>query len=521
MTDAAPNVAQLNSEQQSALATYTAVTNQGHADAVALLQRSQWNVQVILPYKTPLQLSDVTQIAIAKFFDGEGPDLVEEARAAQASPPPPTTSPRRETLLNGFTTSPRTRTPAQNTPAPRIIPQPRDQGNYIPPAFLLILLTPFNLLTGLVGKTFSLIGFTLSFIPRLLPGLFVQRPSPRIRSGRRPLSPRDTAARFAREFEEDYGQHSLQFFDGGYATAYDLAKKELKYLLVVLLSPEHDDTSAFVRDVLLSPEVTNFVNSKGDLLIWAGNVQDSEAYQISSALNGSKFPFAALVAHAPQVSSTAMSTIARISGLTTPSSFTSQLQRAIEQHSPQLSRVRSQRNEQQASRNIRDEQNSAYERSLAQDRERVRQRREAEAAESRATEAARVQAESQAQEAQRKEQWQKWRAQNLSAEPAAEVKDASRVSIRLPSGERLIRKFSPSARIEEVYAFVECHEHLPSDDSTSASKPAGYRHKYEFRLVSPMPRVVYDADAGESVGEGIGRSANLIVESITEAEEDD
>ena len=46
MTDAAFDPARLTGDQQTALATYTAVTNQDPSDAVALLQRSEWNVQV-------------------------------------------------------------------------------------------------------------------------------------------------------------------------------------------------------------------------------------------------------------------------------------------------------------------------------------------------------------------------------------------------------------------------------------------------------------------------------------------
>jgi hypothetical protein len=42
---------QLSEAQQLALETYTAVTNQDREQAIALLERSQWNVQVcrILP----------------------------------------------------------------------------------------------------------------------------------------------------------------------------------------------------------------------------------------------------------------------------------------------------------------------------------------------------------------------------------------------------------------------------------------------------------------------------------------
>ena len=403
-----------------------------------------------------------------------------------------------------------------------MVPQPESQKTYAPPLLLQIFLAPFNVLTRLVGGSFSLLGYFLSFIPRLLPGLFVRRSPPRIRSGRRPLSPRDTAARFAREFEEDYGTHSLHFFEGGYAQGYDLAKKDLKFLLVVLISPEHDDTSAFVQDTLLSQEVVEYINEhQSDLILWAGNVQDSEAYQVSTALNCSKFPSTALVAHTQQDSATSMSTIARITGPIPPSAFVAQLRRAIDQQAPALSRVRAQRSEQQATRNLREEQNSAYERSLAQDRERTRQRREAEAVQARAADEARTMAEAEQREAQNRERWRQWRAQSIAAEPGTEVKDTVRISIRMTSGERVVRRFEAQAGMEELYAFVECYDILQAGSPASVAKPENYQHSYRFHLVSPMPRVVYSIEAEGSIGSAIGRSGNLIVESIDTVDEEE
>ncbi|KAL9131341.1 MAG: hypothetical protein Q9217_000720 [Psora testacea] len=505
MSSSGSDPGQLTESQQLALGTYTSVTNQEPSAAIPLLQRSEWNVQ----------------IAIAKFFDGETPDPVAQAHEALHSRAA-TQSSRRETLLNGspsFQTSPNSPTREH---APRIVPRPESQWSYTPPLPFRILLTPFNVLTRFVGGSFSLIGYLLSVVPRLLPGVFDRHSQPRIRSGRRPLGPRDTAARFAREFEEDYGTHNLHLFEGGYAQAYDLAKKDLRFLLVVLISPEHDDTSMFVRETLLSPEVTEYVNEhQDDMILWAGNVQDSEAYQVSTALNCSKFPFAALLVHTPHDSSTSMSTIARITGLDPPSVFIAQLRKAIDQHTPALTRARAQRSEQQASRNLREEQNSAYERSLAQDRERARHRREAEAARARAAEEAQAKAAAAQKEAQMVEQWRKWRAQKLAPEPGPDVKDVTRLSIRMSSGERIVRKFPSQADLEELYAFIECHHLLQSDEQSATARPEAYEHTYRFRLVAPMPRTVYEVTTGGTIGSRIGRSGNLIVEPIDDAEDND
>ncbi|KAI4127483.1 MAG: hypothetical protein LQ347_004589 [Umbilicaria vellea] len=503
------DIGRLTESQQLALHTYTSVTDQEPSAAIPLLERSQWNVQ----------------IAIAKFFDGEAPDPVEEARAALASSPPPPEQFRREALLNGSSSFPRSSSSSDRDSAPRIVPQPENQTSYRPSLIFSILFTPFNILYRLLSGSLGLFGYLFPFIPRLLSKLSSTNPGASRRrntTGRKPLSPRDTASRFVREFEEEYGSHSLQFFENGYAQAYDLAKKDLKFLLVVLVSPEHDDTSTFIRETLLSQEVVDFIkNPQNNIILWAGSVQDSEAYQVSNALNCTKFPFAALIVHTPQDSSTSMSTVARITGLLPPSAFVARLQAAITQASGPLDRVRATRAEQQATRSLREEQNSAYERSLAQDRERARQRREAEAAQSRAEQEARSKAEAEERAARDLEQWKRWRSQSIPPEPEVDAKDVTRISIRMPSGERLVRKFAKHADIEELYAFVECYDLLQAEQSRStAGEPQGYDHTYKFRLVAPMPRMVYDIHDGGSLADRLGRSANLIVEPITEDDDE-
>lgn len=318
---------------------------------------------------------------------------------------------------------------------------------------------------------------------------------------------------------------TLPFQESGYAQAFDTAKRELKYLFVVLLSPEHDDTAPFVRETLLSTEVVDFIKDpQNEILLWAGSVQDSEAYQVASSLNVTKFPFVGLVVHTPSVSSTAMSIVARSSGPISPAELIGKLQNAIQQRSEELSRARSARQEQQASRSLREEQNSAYERSLAQDRERARQRREAEATKEREEREERERADAKARKANNVLQWRRWKAQTLPGEPSGDVKDAVRISLRLQSGERVVRKFRPEAKLDELYNFVDCYELLQGDESESEKEhqaPEGYEHEYGFQLVSPMPREVYDLGKGGTVRDRIGRSGNLIVEKVSQDDEDE
>ncbi|KAI9759691.1 MAG: hypothetical protein M4579_002168 [Chaenotheca gracillima] len=512
------DVGQLSESEQLALQQFTSVTDQGIEDAIPLLRRSQWNVQ----------------IAIAKFFDGETADPVAEA---QASLPPPRPSTQRETLLDGsssFASRPSTSNP-DIEPAPRIVPQPESDAAHRPPHILGIIFGLFNFTYRLLSSSFSFVSYIFPFLPRLLSSISSSQRlqggagSSRNTIGRRPLNPRDTAARFIREFEEDYGQHSLPFFENGYAQAHDLAKQELKFLLVVLLSPEHDDTASFVRETLLAPDVVEYIrNPENNVILWAGNVQDSEAYQVSTSLKCTKFPFAAVVTHTPQTSSAAMSTVGRIVGPTPPAAFLAKIREAISNYSEALDQARATRASRQAERNLREEQNSAYERSLAQDRERTRQKREAEAAKARVEEEEKAKQVAEAQEAQNLLRWKKWRSQSLPNEPTdpEETKSASRLSIRMPSGERVVRKFAAQAPMDDLYAFVECYDVTHPTEASDQEEvvdgpPSGYEHKYPFRLVSPIPRVVYEPDDQGGVGERIGRSGNLIVEAINEEDDPD
>ncbi|KAH0547843.1 hypothetical protein FGG08_000101 [Glutinoglossum americanum] len=506
MSDAKVDLGDLTESQQLALQQFTSMTDQDLESALPILQRSQWNVQ----------------IAIAKFFDGESSDPVADALASSSSAPPPRPAVHRETLINGSTSRPPTWTDSPNFhPAPRIVPQPEAQVTSRLSFILALLFTPFNILSRLLASSFGLFSHMFPFLPRLCAFLFfhssTRAGSLRSTSNRRSLNPRDTAARFIREFEEEYGSSEIPFLECGYAQALDRAQKNLEFLLVILISPEHDDTSSYVRETLLSPEVVDFIkNPQNNIIVWAGSVQDSEAYQVSTALNCTKFPFTALIAHTPRTGSTAMSAVARLAGPMPPATFIAKLQNSIAQCSEPLERVRVARATQQADRDLRASQNAAFERSLAQDRERTRLRREAEAAKELAEREARERAETEERRLRNLEQWRKWRAGLLRPEPGPDVKDATRVSLKMPSGDRVVRKFAPDTDVEELYAFVECYDSLNPGSASAdltVKQPENFEHNYGFRLIDPLPpRRVLDLETGGTVKDRIGRSANLFVE---------
>ncbi|KAI1433696.1 UBX domain-containing protein [Xylaria sp. CBS 124048] len=517
------DISQLSAEQQAALEQYIQVTAQDVKDAVPLLGRSQWNVQ----------------IAIAKFFDGEGPDPVAEAAAAQSHIPRQPL--RHENLQESFIQSAafngRPQPRERPDPAPRIVPQSTTTRRT--PFLLAIIFAPFHFGHRIVLTIFRMSVYIFGFLPlSLRPRAITTSMTTGFRGskGRRMLMPPDTAARFKREFEEEYGPNSLPFFEGGFAQALDLAKKELKFLLIVLMSPEHDDTEAYARDTLLVPEVVNFINDpENNIILWGGNVLDSEAYQVAAEYNCTKFPFSCLVCLTPKEGSTRMSIVKRLAGPLSASTYLAELQTTINKYAPDIMGVRAERTAQEVARNLRTEQDDAYERSLARDRARARERKEAEAAEAAKEKKALEEAEAAERLERQRQQWRRWRATTIKPEPdtSANSKEVVRIALMMPTTGRVVRRFSADTTVEELYAFVECYDifttnpelngedeknamqaDVDDDDyvNIQAENPEGYVHKYQFQIASPIPRVVYEPDENATLGDRIGRSGNLIVE---------
>jgi len=353
------------------------------------------------------------------------------------------------------------------------------------------------------------------------------------------LRPKETAERFRREFGEQYGdaaaEADLPFFQGGHAQALDKAKADLKFLLTVLISPEHDDTDSFVRDTLLSPEVATFLKDpSNNIILWVGSVLDSEAYQVAEQYNCQKFPFSCVVCLTPKEggsNSTRMSIVKRLVGSHTPAAYIAGIRAAMDRYGPDLNGVRHEREAAAMARNLRDEQDSAYERSLALDRERARQRREAAAAAEAAERRAREEAEQRERLKQQREQWIRWRAgvlREATAEPGPQVKEGVvRLALNFPvskGGERIMRRFPASLKVEELYAFVECYDLLETEDvedEKAPEKPEGYEHEYRFRIHSLMPREELEPSGEATLGQKMGRGGSLVVEDIVDEDEED
>ena len=431
-------------------------------------------------------------------------------------------------LADELANMPRRSRAPRTAPAPRVVPPA--PAIYRPPFLLAVLFAPFRASYRVMAGVLRSIFYLLSLLPApLRPRLLTtsMRKGLGNASERRALKPSDSAERFRREFEEEYGAHGLPLFQGGHAQALDAAKRDLKFLLTVVLSPEHDDTDGFVRNTLLAPEVVAFLNDPANnVLVWAGNVLDSEAWQVAREYMVTKYPFSCVICLTPKEGSTRMGTVKRLTGPMTAQSYLAGIQSAINKYAPDLNGVRAEREAQAVVRNLRDEQDSAYERSLARDRERARQKREAEAAAREAERKAREDEEAAERQAALRAQWRRWRATTVRPEPEAGAKGAVRLALVLPASwqlevPRVVRRFDGETTVEELYAFVECYDILHGheegqgeDGDKAAEKPDGYEHEYKFQIASVMPRETLEVSETVTIADKMGRGGNLVVEDV-------
>ncbi|KAH6590320.1 hypothetical protein BASA61_005316 [Batrachochytrium salamandrivorans] len=303
------------------------------------------------------------------------------------------------------------------------------------------------------------------------------------------------AVRFKEDFAMQYGLKSPQFYSGTYTQALNFAKREIRYVLAVLQSDEHDDTAVFCRETLASETFINFVSER-NLVVWGGNIQEAEAFKVGTVLGVTAYPFMALIA--PQGSR--MAAVHRFEGLMSTDRIISKLTRLFNRFDVLLAGARADRASHEAARNIRQQQDAAYQSSLLADQEKARkalEEQERERQEQLKQEQERLEVVS---KIERRKQYKLELAARMPLEPAVGEPNTTRLSIRLPSGERIIRRFKADDVVQLLWDFIETHDLQPLDLAT------------EFVIVSPYPRRVYRDMTMTLQEAGMLPSASVVVE---------
>ena len=323
------------------------------------------------------------------------------------------------------------------------------------------------------------------------------------------------------------------FFIGSYADALRSAKEQIKILAIILVSREHGDVERFKQNTLTDSDLVELL-SHDDFIIWGGDVREREAYQVATTLQASTYPFVAFIALQPprpssrtsvasSTSSPRAAVLSRLEG--SPSSATSA--GVIASHISDvllprtrtyLDRLRAEKRRREMERQLRADQDRAYQEASRRDAERIAQKREEERQKALAAQRAREEQEQKELFRRKQEAWQKWALHNLVPPEPTASKEAVRLSFRLPSGKTLVRRFSPNDTVETVFAFVESASSLAEAESTAgaAQRPSDYQHVYQFSLVTGYPRKRIEFAQTSSMPlkdvDGLAQGASLIIE---------
>jgi len=359
-----------------------------------------------------------------------------------------------------------------------------------------------NLFMFVMGLPLRLVTSSVQQAIDLLSGMFGVAPSPVGAS----INPVQDVRRFYKEFEDQYGVEHPPFFTGSYAQVLEEAKKELKFLLIYLHSEEHQDSDRFCVNTLCNPQVVDY--ARNNLLFWGCSVSRPEGYRVSEALRESTYPFLAVIV----LRQNRMVVVGRQEGNIEPASLVEWLEKTVRDYEAFIVAARADRDERNFNREIRSEQEAAFEETLRQDQE-LETRRVEEEQRQQAEEDEKQRVEEEARqtieaEHQRKNEIARQKLDLVSEipeEPDQSSTEAIRILIKLPEGQRLERRFLSTHSLKHIYYFVFCHPASPDEFDIVTNFPR------RTLACKPTPEQPEPPTLGEA---GFGRSEMLFVNDL-------
>lgn len=307
-----------------------------------------------------------------------------------------------------------------------------------------------------------------------------------------------------------------EFHVGSYDSALNACKSKLQPLLVILYSEEHEAYEDFLR-VISNPNMIRGLQEER-VMVWIGNVGYSDAYTASDVLESASLPFYAFITPAapstPANGARKPLVFSRLEGsplsTTSAESIISHLTSVfLPRIKPTLSRLEREQQHREAERRMRAEQDAAYAEAARADVARIKAKQQAAEREKQEAEQRKIEEA----EASRRAEWRGWLKNNLPQESASGAK----LSIKLPDGRTLTRKFDPTTKLEVVYHWVECAA-LPCEDTGRDMSSANF--SIDFKLLQLFPKQVLEQQVSLAEA-GLSRGGNLVVEGLKLPSEED
>lgn len=259
---------------------------------------------------------------------------------------------------------------------------------------------------------------------------------------------------------------------------------------MVYLHSEHARHSQSVCSDVLANEVIRTVLDE-NFILWGGDVARMEAHQVARMIHARQFPSFCVLLPA---SVEEIRVIGALHGQIEAEGAQALLAACMEEMETHRAEIVAQQVQRVEDRYLREQQDREYQEALEMDRRRAEERE----AQRRQEEEERRQAEEEQRKAQEEMERQLKLQQELEAKRrslAAQLQSASgtaRLALRLPSGQRVERKFEPTATLQEVYDWASCVAFLPENSDKGIEIPERFVLKTSFpaRDLDEMDRTV-------------------------------
>jgi len=292
-----------------------------------------------------------------------------------------------------------------------------------------------------------------------------------------------------------------------YLQAVERARSECKLLFVYLHCELNDNAANFCRSTLCTEVLSSFIND--NFVAWASNIKYPQGFQVNNILGATSYPYMAVLCCNPigELPASNVGIVDRIEGLISMDDLMARLFHALDGFGTLLNGARLEKERRDTDRRLRAEQDAAYQESLVEDEAKERKlREEQERAEKEERE--RLEREQQ-QEKERQEREQakirtrEYRRQNLPTEASEKDKASVLISVKLPDGRQVRRRFRHSDTLQSVLDFVDCSQ--PEDGTI-------VEYASDYVLVSNFPRKHFSVPNQTLQEAGLMQSASLFVE---------
>ncbi|PVU90255.1 hypothetical protein BB560_006221 [Smittium megazygosporum] len=391
-------------------------------------------------------------------------------------------------------------------------------------SFMPLFVWPFSLISsiisGLVFRTLNLFGINKSVTSGNFDG-YTAAPtsSSNVITENPELINANSAVKWLVKNCEQYPP----IFMGEYSSALATARRAFKYLLIILIS-EIQDNSNDLLEILREKELIDYINSN-NVIFWMGSVLESSGMQVAETLTSGKLPLFALAAPKfdPESNSFRLSIVARMDGIPETATaeavksrfLTNWMQTPISRYNNIIQSARNEQEERNRARELRLQQDAAYEASLTRDRIRednLRIEKEEQKKRELRRQEKRIARENLAKNRQQ------WRLNVFQKyfdrpEPTGTPSDGvCTLSIRLSNGARIKRKFCGDDPLERIYMFIDTYDLFENKNSQSnqgkqlmpsaslekdntkdsdniATQIDGYVHNYDFKVITAFPKI--------------------------------